>query len=305
LKRLKETGSTQDKPRSGRPPTSSSKIIIKKVRDRIRQNPRRSMRKMANDLQIGRESLRKLCRDKLKLIPYKIQKAHILTDSMKKVRMERCKLLLKRFSSARHLGIVFTDESLFNVEAFLNHQNDRILSRNISDANMKGRIASRSGHPQSVMVFGGITSDGKTPLVFVDSGVKINSQNYLNDVLIKEVLPWSQSHFGTKPWTFQQDSAPAHKAKIVQGWCKNNFPDFISTQEWPPYSPDLNPLDYSLWSVLKTKACSIPHRNVDSLRRALQKEWNNLSPEYLRAAVNDFPKRLRACIKAKGGYFEI
>ncbi|XP_065645558.1 uncharacterized protein LOC136076026 [Hydra vulgaris] len=98
--RLKETGSTQDKPRSGRPPKSSSKIIIKKVRDRIHRNPRRSMRKMANDLQIGRESLRKICKDKLKLIPYKIQKAHLFTDKMKKVKMERCKLLLKYFSSA-------------------------------------------------------------------------------------------------------------------------------------------------------------------------------------------------------------
>ncbi|XP_065650559.1 uncharacterized protein LOC136078700 [Hydra vulgaris] len=144
---------------------------------------------MVNDLQIARESLRKICKGKLKLIPYKIRKAHLLTSNMKKVRMERCKLLLKLFSSTRYSEIVFTDECLFNVEAFLNHQNDRILSRSISDANMKGRIASCLGHPQSVMVFRGITLDGKTPLVFVDSEVKINSQNYLNDVLIKEVLP--------------------------------------------------------------------------------------------------------------------
>ncbi|XP_065658990.1 uncharacterized protein LOC136083515 [Hydra vulgaris] len=170
---------------------------------------------MANDLQIGPESLRKICKDNLKLIPYKFQKAHLLTDNLKKVRMERCKLLVKRFSSARQSGIVFTNECLFNVEAFLNHQNNRILPRSIGDANMKGRIASPSGHPQSVMIFGVITSDGKTPLVLVDYGVKIKSQYYLNDVLIKEVLLWSQSHFGTKLWAFQQDSAPTQKAKIV------------------------------------------------------------------------------------------
>jgi len=30
-----------------------------------------------------------------------------------------------------------------------------------------------------------------------------------------------------------------------------NTPDFISSQEWIPHSPDLNPLDYSVWDILQ------------------------------------------------------
>ncbi|QQP41619.1 Uncharacterized protein FKW44_016050 [Caligus rogercresseyi] len=50
--------------------------------------------------------------------------------------------------------------------------------------------------------------------------------------------------YGT-PYTFQQDSAPAHKAKLVQYWLKKNLPNFWDFNTWPQ-QPDLNPCDYDL-----------------------------------------------------------
>jgi len=43
---------------------------------------------------------------------------------------------------------------------------------------------------------------------------------------------------------FQQDGAPAHTEKLVQDFLATNCSEFIDTDEWPPNSPDLNPLDY-------------------------------------------------------------
>ena len=82
------------------------------------------------------------------------------------------------------------------------------------------------------------------------------------------------------------------------------FFTFFSGILWPPNSPDLNPLDYSIWSILEEKACSKPHPNLDSLKKALTKAWNEISLETLIKTVDDFPKRLAACIAANGGYFE-
>ena len=48
--------------------------------------------------------------------------------------------------------------------------------------------------------------------------------------------------------SFQQDSAPAHKAQTTQQWQEKNIPDFSSTWDWPSIRPYLNPLDYKLWS---------------------------------------------------------
>uniref|UniRef100_A0A914D1J2 Uncharacterized protein n=1 Tax=Acrobeloides nanus TaxID=290746 RepID=A0A914D1J2_9BILA len=76
------------------------------------------------------------------------------------------------------------------------------------------------------------------------------------------------------------------------------------TGEWPPNSPDLSPLDYSIWSILEEKACSKPHPNLESLKKALKKAWKEINLETLIKTVDDFPKRLEACIAANGGYFE-
>jgi len=48
---------------------------------------------------------------------------------------------------------------------------------------------------------------------------------------------------------FMQNSAPSHRAKATQIFLRDNTPDFISSQEWTPHSPDLNPLDYSVWDI--------------------------------------------------------
>ncbi|KAM8709407.1 hypothetical protein ACLKA7_016243 [Drosophila subpalustris] len=66
------------------------------------------------------------------------------------------------------------------------------------------------------MVWGGICASGKKTLDFVDQGVKINQEVYRRDILDAVVIPWAQQHFGDADWTFQQDSTPAHKAKISE-----------------------------------------------------------------------------------------
>ena len=55
---------------------------------------------------------------------------------------------------------------------------------------------------------------------------------------------------------------------------------------------------------LKEKACSKPHPNLESLKKALKKAWKEITLETLIKTVDDFPKRLEACIAANGGYFE-
>jgi hypothetical protein len=66
----------------------------------------------------------------------------------------------------------------------------------------------------------------------------------------------------------------------------------------------LNPLDYSVWSILESRACATPHKNVESLKLSLQAAWDTIDENMLRQIVDNFPKRLKAVIKAKEGYTE-
>ena len=162
----------------------------------------------------------------------------------------------------------------------------------------------RTHHPGNVMVWAGVSWKGKAKLQFVESGVKIRARNYLNDILIPVVEPLNSSLFHGQPWTFQQDSAPAHGANLTQDWLRQHVPDFIAKDEWPSASPDLNPLDYSIWTILERDACSKPHTSVDALKRSLLRSWKKLSMDSVRTAIEDWPRRSRACRNAKGGHFE-
>jgi transposase len=51
---------------------------------------------------------------------------------------------------------------------------------------------------------------------------------------------------GLRP-IFMQDNAPVHKAHIVMDWFKTQD---IEILEWPPHSPDLNPIEHA-WKRLK------------------------------------------------------
>ena len=64
-----------------------------------------------------------------------------------------------------------------------------------------------------------------------------------------------------------------------------------------PSIPDLNPLDFSLWCILETEACS-------KFGSSEASAWYEIPQETLRIAVKSVPTRLRTVIKKKGGYIE-
>lgn len=63
--------------------------------------------------------------------------------------------------------------------------------------------------------------------------------------------PLNTKLFANEPWMFQQGSAPAHKAISTKEWLKNNVPEYISTEQWPSGSPDLNPVDNFFMDVVR------------------------------------------------------
>ena len=162
------------------------------------------------------------------------------------------------------------------------------------------------------MVWAVVGHGVKSPLFFVPAGVKVNGAEY-REFLRQKILPWAKRAYGwQKRWVYQEDGAPGHKAEETRNLVKDIFPECIDVDispqrnngEWPPNSPDLNVLDYSLWSILEAEACSKPHQSIEALKKSLVKAWNNIPQEVIDRAVDDFPKRLKKCVEAGGGHFE-
>src|SRR6218665_3507647 len=54
-------------------------------------------------------------------------------------------------------------------------------------------------------------------------------------------------------FVFRQNGTPAHRARDTVAFLERKVVDFIPPTLWPTNSPDLNPVDYSICSVLQEK----------------------------------------------------
>jgi len=302
IKRLNETGSVDDRKRSGQCRSVRTPRRIKAVRARVRRNPRQSQRKLTTQIGASRSTIQRIIKEDLELTPYKRRKVHGLTMQQRRTRLERSKALLQRHDFCDVERIVFSDEKLFLIEEHFNAQNDRVYAAAFEDIPERVRTVQRFQKPGSVMVWGTVSSRGKFPLVFVEPGVKVNAVHYRESILEGCLRAEAQRIFGEYQWTFQQDSSPAHKAKIVQQWCRANPPDFIQSSEWPPSSPDLNPLDYAIWGILEAKVNAIQHRSLESVKKTLRNELSKLPMATVRTSVASWRRRLKAVVKIRGRF---
>ena len=142
----------------------------------------------------------------------------MLTKSIREKRLQRSRILLSRAAESVVDKILFSDEKLFTIEEVTNSQNDRILSTSVKDIPEEVRFIPKCQKPASVMVCGGISSNSRTNLIFVPSGVKINFKTYRDLILETEVKSAGHKLFRNSNWIFQQDGAPAHTANVTQQW---------------------------------------------------------------------------------------
>ena len=76
--------------------------------------------------------------------------------------------------------------------------------------------------------------------------------------------------------------------------------------KWPPYSPDLNPIE-TLWNIMKNW---IQHKygHIDTissytrLRAIIIEAWEAIPDERIQELIETMPIRCQAIINANGGY---
>ena len=106
------------------------------------------------------------------------------------------------------------------------------------------------------------------------------------------------------PNLFQQDGAPAHRSRLTVAYLRSNVPEFFEPENWPPNSPDLNPVDYFSLGALQQMVYRRKISHIDQLKRVLIDCWAQLSQVTLNRAIDQLPIRLMMVIKAKGAHAE-
>ena len=262
-------------------------------------------RQIENLTGISRSSVRRIISHDLSMIDYGRGYCKKLTDREELLRVFRGKRLLRRLTLEKLSRTFFSDETNFHVGSIRNRQNDRFYSTakkksEIPDARL---LRETVQFPQKVMVSAAVSKLGKSSIIFVESGIKVNQHVYkkfLEETLIPEMKKLS----GRKGYIFQQDGATSHTATMVIEYLKKKVPELLPPDFWPPSSPDLNPLDYGLWSILKKDVYSVKIHSMAQLKQRIVKCWDEIPQETVNRTIDGFRKRVKKMIEVEGRRFE-
>jgi transposase len=306
IKKFKSTGSTDRTPGQGRKRSARSGSNVAKIEARISKDPFVSQRQLAREFRIAEGSVRNVMRHDLGVKSRARVKKHLVTQVSQDKRLEKAKNLVNMLKEKSHPVILFSDEKIFDVDSVSNSRMDRFLSADkFGDVPAHIKFKYQTKHPASIMMFGLVASDGKKmPPFFFPVGTKINSDVYV-DLLKTVVKPWIKKTYSLGGnYVLQQDGAPCHTSRKTQQWLIDNQIKFWPKEIWPPNSPDLNPLDFSVWAEVARTACRKPHSSIDTLKVSIRTAWRNLTADYIRLTCSRFRPRLEAVVAADGGHIE-
>ena len=158
----------------------------------------------------------------------------------------------------------------------------------------KNSVYESKKFPQSVMVFAIISPGYKSKLVIIDGTV--DQECYIRNLIESNFIQEMDEKFGKLGWLFMQDGAKCHTAERTVEWLEQQVDLII---DWPPNSPDLNPIEL-LWAILKRSVAEAFPRNKKELVEILEKTWNNISQSLIDKLCLSFENRLILCNEMNG-----
>ena len=314
INRFVEKGTMERKEGSGRKRTARTPENEEAVEELIcsqedAPGTHLSPRNIAEELEISHSSVCRIFREK-KINQFKRVKTPQMNDATRNRRIQRAKFLLEKFQTNPRMieRAVFQDEGDFPLQVPLNIQNNRVYykgkKKDVPDENLFHHSNRQS---IKVMVSAGLTWHDVTRPIFVNNkGLKINAKNYRNH-LKRQLFPAIEKVYPRDDWIFLQDGASSHTSNIIQNLPSETIPRrFIKKDQWPPKSPDTNPLDYYFWSKVKTKVyegrINQPFQNENEMIARIKAVWKDCAtniPE-IPKAMKEFPDRLRAVTECNG-----
>jgi transposase len=143
----------------------------------------------------------------------------------------------------------------------------------------------------------------------VEEGGRVNARAYVR-TLEFSLLDFLEEleEKGISP-IFMQDNAKVHTAGLTMAWLEDHNVEIL--EDWPPYSPDLNPIEH-VWVHLKklyhqyyshlADDTRSPDKVKPLIEEALTHCWELLPDSLFESLVQSMPRRIKSVIKAKGWY---
>ncbi len=199
------------------------------------------------------------------------------------------------WSSDDWMRVEFADEKLFLGEGFWGQV---WVRRPKGEALNPDYCVDQRPHPVKVSVWGCFSGHGLGYCYIFNENMDAKK---LQGILGTHLVESAELHFDVEhaeQWWFLQDNAPQHKSCLVRTWLFNHG---IQCLDFPPYSPDLNPIE-NLWADLARRVEKFQCPTMEELQDVVAKEWENTDKAYMRSLVRSMPERCQAVIDAHGDH---
>ncbi len=196
----------------------------------------------------------------------------------------------KNWTVAQWSKVLISDESKFCIS--FGNQGPRVWRKG-GEAHSPSCLKSSVKFPQSVMIWGAMSSAGVGSLCFLKTNVTTPAYQ---EILEHFMLPSADQLFKEADFIFQQDLAPAHSTKSTKSWLNDHG---VGVLDWPAISPDLNPRE-NLWGIVKRKMRNKRPKNADELKATVKETWASIPPQQCHKLITSMPRRIEAVIKTKG-----
>ncbi|XP_053448571.1 uncharacterized protein LOC128586608 [Nycticebus coucang] len=296
MKKYKETGSVNDKPRSGRPRVSEETVAS--VEETFEASPRKSLRQVSLELRLPRSTVQKILRTRLHTKAYRIQ-VHQMLEEDYHARLTFCHQFNEKLSNDDTFlsNLMFSGEATFHINGKVNRHNCHIWgTENPPESVEHGRDSPK------INVWCAL---GKNRVIgpFFSEGCVVNGDSYL-EMLQNYFIPQLEQLGLIENIVFQQDRAPCHFALQVGQFLHEKFPNrWIGSGgpfSWPPHSPDLTPLDFFLWRHLKTNVHSTKPRSLEDLQARITDVIAGITEHQLENVFLELQNRITLCIGNDG-----
>ncbi|GFV58355.1 transposable element Tcb2 transposase [Trichonephila clavipes] len=114
-----------------------------------------------------------------------------------------------------------------------------------------------------VLVYGGISIDGRTDLYIIRDG-PLTARRYRDEILRPIVVPYAAAI--VDDFILMDDNSRPHSANLVED---SLFEEGIVRIDWPACSPDMNPIEH-VWDALGRR---VAPQTLQELETALLEEW--------------------------------